>query len=81
MHATRWRAFLAVALMALSLSEPRLALGQRTGRDTTRDTALVNELTADSGDEGRSGIAASQQTIAAVEQQPGLQLLRLAGVT
>jgi phosphate-selective porin OprO and OprP len=36
--------------MALSLSEPRLAFGQQAGRGITRDTALVNELTAGEAD-------------------------------
>jgi len=38
------------ALVALSLSEPRLTLGQRAGRDTTRDTTLATELTAGEAD-------------------------------
>jgi phosphate-selective porin OprO/OprP len=42
--------FAIVALMALSLSEPRLMLCQRAGRDTTRDTTLAMGITAGESD-------------------------------
>src|SRR5215467_13892719 len=46
----RWRFLPVVALTAFWLSEPRSVFGQRAGRDTTRDTTLVNELTAGGAD-------------------------------
>jgi phosphate-selective porin OprO and OprP len=36
--------------MAFSLSEPRLVLGQRAGRDTTRDTSFAATITAGEAD-------------------------------